>query len=55
MHTLDLSSFDTAHVDEMGEMFDGVSAAIGYVKTTGDANKFNGVDGKPSGLIFTVK
>ena len=53
--SLDLSSFDTSKVTNMGGMFDGSQATIGYAKTQADANKLNASSGKPSTLNFVVK
>ena len=53
--TLDLSSFNTSSVTDMGYMFYESSATKGYARTKADANKFNASSNKPAGLNFVVK
>ena len=52
---LDLSSFDTSKVTNMIAMFASATATKGYARTQADADKFNASEGKPEGLVFTVK
>ena len=52
--TLDLSSFDTSNVTNMGYMFMQSQATTGYARTQADANKFNSSSNKPSTLTFVV-
>ncbi len=53
--TLDLSSFDTSNVTNMGDMFLSSQATTGYARTQTDADNFNSSSNKPSALTFVVK
>lgn len=53
--SLDLSSFNTTNVTEMGSMFRNSSATTGYARTQTDANRFNTSFSKPAALTFIVK
>ena len=53
--TLDLSSFDTSNVTDMSHMFSFSFATTGYARTQEEADKFNGLSGKPNALTFVVK
>ena len=52
--SLDLSSFDTSSVTEMGSMFYNSRATTGYARTQADADKFNSNSYNPAGLVFVV-
>ena len=53
--SLDLSDFDTSSLTSMNYMFSKSQATIGYARTQADADKFNSIYGKPTGLNFVVK
>lgn len=53
--SIDLSSFDTSNVTDMGYMFMRSQAIKGYARTQSDADKFNSSSSKPEALVFTTK
>ena len=53
--SLDLSSFDTSSVTDMGDMFRDSKTTIGYARTQADADKLNSSLYKPDELTFIVR